>query len=570
MIRAACLVLLGCVGTACGKAEETAADREAQPSVKPWFVDRSRAFGVDFANEGGATGNLYITEVMGAGVALFDADGDSDLDLFFVNGNRDLPSGKGSGAIVDRLYENRLGQGGGFVDVTQESGLGDPDYGMGVAVGDHDNDGDQDVLVTSIDGVRLHENDGRGRFQDATQRLGIAVPGWSSSCAFFDYDRDGFLDLYICRYVDFDPGKRCKNDAGKPDYCGPLAYPPVSDVLLHNDGGTGFSDRSVEAGITGARAAGLGVVCADFNGDGWSDVFVANDAYANQLWINQRDGTFTDMAIPMGVAFNLDGHTEAGMGVVAADFDGEGSLDLFVTHLKNEANILFLSRGVGRGFLDATGRSGTGFASRPLTGFGVVAFDAELDGDLDLLVANGGVYFGRARRDSIPPAPWNEMAEPKLLHLNDGRAQFDLAGEIAGELGTALEVSRGLAMGDLDEDGDVDIVVNNTASPSRIYLNEAPRAGHWLRVRAVDPRWKRDALGTFVTLTVAGRRLLRCVESSSSYLSSSDPRVHFGLGETASVDALEVLWPDGMRESFACPGVDRTLEVRRGEGQPGK
>src|SRR5258708_7810874 len=359
----------------------------------------------------------------------------------------------------------------------------------------------------------------------------------------------------------------CTNKGRKPVYCGPRRSPPLADVLLHNEGGRHFTDGSAEAGISAVRAAGLGVVCADFDGDGWADVYVANDAYANQLWINQHDGTFRDAALSQGVALNMSGHPEAGMGVVAADLDGDGTLDLFVTHLADESNIMFLNRGKGRGFRDATGRSGTGPSSVPFTGFGVVAFDADLDGDLDLLVVNGRVNRGEVNPESIPPAPWNVLAETKLFYTNDGQARFTLATAQAGELATASEVSRGLAMGDIDDDGDIDVVVSNTGSRSRIYLNQAPRAGHWLRVRALDPRYKRDALGALVTVSAGGRRFVRCIESSSSYLSSSDPRAHFGLGAAERVDSIEVVWPDGLRESFACPRLDGDLELCRGAGQ---
>ena len=553
-----CCLVLACAGCSPGAA-----------GPAPWFVDRAGPLGVDFVQEAGSTGKRYIPEVMGAGVALFDADGDGDLDLYFANGNTELPQSRGSGAALDRLYENRLAAAGGFADVTAASGIVAPDYGMGLAVGDIDNDGDRDLVVTELEGLRLYRNDGRGHFQDASAELGLAVSGWCSSCAFFDYDRDGFLDLYVARYVDFNPQVHCTNKVSKPDYCGPLAFQPVSDVLLHNDGGTRFTDVSANAGMSSVQAPGLGVVCADLDGDGWCDVFVANDAYPNQLWINQKDGTFRDMAFQMGVALNLMGHTEAGMGVVAADFDGDGALDLFVTHLVNESNILFLSRGRGRGFRDATGASGTGPSSVPLTGFGVVALDAELDGDLDLLVVNGRVNRGDARAGTLA-APWDELVEPKLFYLNDGQAHFTLAPQAAGEVASTLEISRGLALGDIDDDGDLDFVVSNTASRARVCLNQAPRAGHWLRVRAFDPRLKRDALGALVTVTAGGRRFVRCCESSSSYLSSSDPRAHFGLGMVERVDAIEVQWPDGACETFACPGLDRTLELRRGEGQPAR
>jgi hypothetical protein len=342
-----------------------------------------------------------MTEIMGGGVGLFDSDGDGDLDVFFTNGNLDPAAGNVADALVDHLFENRLRAKGGCAEITAGSGLGDPGYGMGLAVGDIDNDGDVDVLVTNLTGARLYENDGSGHFQDRTAAAGLAVTGWCSSAAFFDYDRDGFLDLYIARYLTFDPTRPCRFSDGRPDYCGPLAFPPVSDVLLHNEGGQRFVDVSAQAGMNSVRAAGLGVVCADLDGDGWSDVYVANDAYPNQLWHNQHDGTFRDIAFQSGCALNLNGQVEAGMGVVVADLDGDGTLDLFVTHLANESNTLFMNRGGARGFIDVTGRSGLGASSIPYTGFGVVALDAELDGDLDLVVVNGRVNRGDPRPGSL-------------------------------------------------------------------------------------------------------------------------------------------------------------------------
>jgi hypothetical protein len=547
---------------------------------RPWFVDRARELGVQFTYVNGGTGKLYISEVMGGGVGLFDFDGDGDLDLLFMNGSLDPATGMPTRGLGNRMYENRIrGSHGtsdlppneaGFVDVTSSSGLGEGGYGMGMAVGDFDNDGDLDVLLTYLTGARLYRNDGHGHFEDISAAAGIAVNGWCTSAAFFDYDRDGFLDLYIARYLDFDPQTKCQTPASRPEYCGPLAFQPVSDVLLHNEGGRRFSDVSVAAGIAQFRSPGLGVVCADFDGDGWPDVYVANDAYANHLWINHHDGTFRESAFQMGAALNMSGHADAGMGLVAADFDGDGSLDLFVTHLAGEMNTLFLNRGAGRGFQDSTGRSGTAISGIPLTGFGVVAMDADLDGDLDLLVVDGRVNRGDPRPGSRAPPPLDELAEPKLFYLNDGHAHFKLATDLAGELGSAVEVSRGLAVGDIDGDGALDVVVNNIGSPARVYFNEAPRAGRWLSVRAVDPRLHRDAIGAMVRVQAGGRSFVRCIESSSSYLSSSSLRAHFGLGQVAAADSIEVVWPDGLREIFSIDGVDCAVELQRGRGREKK
>src|SRR5262245_42715784 len=283
------------------------------PETAAWFADPGRGFGVDFRYETGATGKLYLTEIMGGGVAMFDADGDGDLDLLFLNGNQDPVTGVDSGKIVDRFFRNDGGSGATprFADATESSGLGDAGYGMGIAVGDVDNDGDRDVLFTNLGSVRLYENDGAGRFHDVSAAARIDVQGWSCSAAFLDYDRDGLLDLYVTRYVAFDPAVSCMEN--RIDYCSPKAFQAVSDVLLHNDGDGRFRDVSAAAGITAARAPGLGVVCADLDGDGWIDIFVANDGQPNQLWINQRDGTFRDLAFQLGVAVNMSGHAEAGM-----------------------------------------------------------------------------------------------------------------------------------------------------------------------------------------------------------------------------------------------------------------
>lgn len=562
--------LLGCAPDA-GELESS------RPRATSWFVDRTRAFGIDFTYESGATGKLYLPEVMGAGVGLFDADGDGDLDLCLVNGNQDPVAGLARGSCVNRLFANPMrridGLGGGlaagspFEDVTASSGLGDDGYGMGLAVGDIDNDGDLDVLFTSFAAARLYRNEGAGHFRIAGPESGVEVSGWCCSAVFLDYDRDGYLDLYVTRYVAFDPKTECRSNDGRVDYCSPKAFEPVSDVLLHNERDGTFRDVSRPSGIAAVRAPGLGVVAADLDDDGWIDIYVANDGAANQLWINQRDGTFRDLAFQTGTALDLSGRAAAGMGVAVADLDGDQTLDLYVTHLKNEGNTLYLNRGGGRGFYDATGRSGMATSSVPYTGFGVAALDVELDGDLDLIAVGGRVTQGEPCAGSIPPPPWDRLAEPNLFYRNEGQGRFTLQTPIAGELGTSVQVSRGLAVGDLDADGDLDVVVNCIESPARVFLNEAPRAGRWLLVRAFDPRLNRDALGARVIVEAGGRRFLRLIDTSSSYLSSSDPRAHFGLGAVDVVGRVEIRWPDGLREAFQVSCIDCSVELRRGEGR---
>ncbi len=558
-------VLLLSAGSCDAPSGHPAAPSGAPPrAARQWFTEHTARSGLDFAYQSGATGRLYLPEIMGAGAALFDYDNDGDLDLYLTNGYADPAGGGPAGGMKDRLYRNESD--GAFIDVTDESGLGDPGYGMGVAVGDFDNDGNADLYVTNFGPDRLYRNRGDGTFEDVTERAGIDVPGWSASAAFFDYDRDGDLDLYVTQYVLFDRQRRCFDHAGRPDYCGPKAFSPVPDVLLRNDGGT-FTDVSAAAGIDTVACAGLGVVCEDFDEDGWPDVYVANDAYPNQLWLNRRDGTFADVATELGAAYNMHGQAEAGMGVIAEDLDNDGACDLFITHLAAETNTFYRSMGPGAAFADLSGPSGLGPPSMAFTGFGTCAFDADLDGDLDVAVVNGRVN----RMDPLPASvvgpPWDRLAEPKQLYVNEGKARFRLLGDEARAFCAPAEVSRALAMGDLDNDGDVDLVVTNIESKARIFYNDAPRAGRWLTISAIDPRLKREAIGARVTVLSGAAMQSRTVRRAFSYLSSSDPRVHFGLGEVDQVTAVYVRWPDGLREGFSVGCVDCAVELRRGEGE---
>jgi enediyne biosynthesis protein E4 len=523
-----------------------------------WFVDDTDAWGLDFRQSNGADGSLQLPEIMGGGVVLWDYDGDGDLDAFLVN----CGTGKDE---VHRLY--RQDEHGRFVDATAGSGLGVGGRGMGAAVGDIDNDGHPDLYVTAYGPDRLFRNRGDGTFEDITAQAGIDVPGWSASAAFFDYDRDGLLDLYVTQYVANDPLKKCTNRSGHRDYCSPDAFPPVSDVLLHNEGGCRFRDVSAAAGLQTVAGAGLGVVCDDFNDDGWPDVYVANDGDPNQLWINLGDGTFRDDAVLLGAAVNADGAPEAGMGVLAADLDQDEDMDLFVTHLDTEKNTLYRNGEHGAGFVDATAVAGLARASTRYTGFGTVAFDVELDGDLDIFVVNG-----RVQRAAQPPAgtrlepPWDAYAEPDLLFLNDGSGRFTQVTEGVDALCAVPRISRGLAMGDVDRDGDVDLLVGNIEDRPRLFRNEAPRRGHWLEVRAVDPALKRDAIGARITLACGEKRAVRTIAASVSYLSCSEPVAHFGLGDAERVDSVTVRWPDGTRETMGGTPADRRIELVRGVG----
>ena len=530
-----------------------------------WFSDQTAASGLSFVHETGARGEMHLPEIMGGGVALFDAEGDGDLDVFFTSGDFEREPGEAVGGPGrGRLFRHEAGL--KFVDVTAASGLDEARYGMGAAVGDVDNDGDADLFLTNFGADQLYLNRGDGSFEDRTERAGIDVQGLSCSAVFCDYDLDGFLDLYVTRYVRYDPRQVCRNSSGQRDYCGPRAFNPASHVLLHNNGDGTFRDVSERAGLSRVAAAGLGVVCEDLNDDGRPDFYVANDQYANYLWLNRGDGTFEEQAVVLGAAYNLEGKAESGMGVIAADLDSDLDLDLFVTNLKGETNTLY--RNLGRGsFEDATGGAGLAQSSLPYTGFGTVAFDVELDSDLDLLVANGRVFRGAPYPRPDVPEPWSFFAEPNLFYLNDGQGRFTAEPRLAEPFTAPIEISRGLATGDLDEDGDVDLVVTHVQGPAHLLRNDAPRAGHWLSVLAIDPALRREAIGARLTLEAGGRRFLRTVSRGFSYLSSNDPRAHFGLGAAESVSRLEVRWPDGLTERFEVPGVDRALTLKRGEGR---
>ena len=376
--------------------------------------------------------------------------------------------------------------------------------------------------------------------------------------------------MFVTQYVHYDPAKQCTDGGGRRQFCGPRAFPPALDFLLRNRGDGTFEDVSESAGIRIDSAAGLGVLSFDIDEDGLQDVYVTNDSYANHLWINQGDGTFYDDAIVMGAAVNEHGKPEAGMGVVAADFDEDADFDLFMTHLRKESNTFYRNVGAGLGFEDETGATGLGNASMPFTGFGVVAADLELDGDLDIVVANGSVNRG----DPLPgaeslPEPWLWLAEPNQLFLNEGDGRFLTAGDdVAGEVTSRVEMTRGLSAGDVDGDGDLDLLLVNAQAPTRLYRNDAPRQGHWVEIRVVDPAMGgRDALGAVVTVSASGVSRMRPIARSNSYLSAQEPTAHFGLGGADHVDDVRVRWPDGTWERFPGGPADRRWTITRGTGE---
>ena len=505
-----------------------------------------------------------MPQIMGSGAALFDFDGDGLLDAYLVNNG-----GPGSGAR-NRLFHNRGG--GRFEDVSAGSRLDIEGHGMGVAVGDVDNDGRPDVYVSQYGGGRLFRNLGAGQFEDVTDRAGVGQPRWGTSAAFFDYDRDGWLDLVVVNYVDYDPSRPCGDASGRPDYCHPSQFAGTAARLFHNRGRgpdgrwRGFEDVTAPSGLAALPGPGLGVTCADFDGDSWPDIFVANDAQANRLWVNQKDGTFRDEAVLRGVAFNGLGNAAANMGVALADVDGDGLPDLFVTHLTEETHTLW-KQGPRGLFHDRTAALGLAAPRWRGTGFGTVLADFDHDGSPDLAVVNGRVARGPA--SSAPGlAPfWERYAECNQLFTGGPRGHFrDVSPSNPAFCGTP-NVARGLAWGDVDGDGAIDLLVTTVAGPARLFKNVAPRHGHWLLVRALDPALKRDAYGARVSVEIENKAHVGLVNPAQSYLCSGDPRVHFGLGTADQVDRITVHWPDGLAETFPGGAVDRALVLRRGEGR---
>ena len=529
---------------------------------KAYFTEITDEVGLDFVHDPGTEGKYWAPEVMGSGGAFLDMDGGGDLDIFLVQGGP-LPESTSAKRLPSRLF--RQNDDGTFTDVTQASGLGDTGYGTGVAVGDIDNDGLVDVYVANYGPDALYRNQGGGKFENVTKPAGIQDDAWFASAAFCDYDADGFLDLYVARYVIHDATKACVTGDGAPDYCSPQSFKYERDTLYHNSGDGTFEDVTRGAGIFGVEAPGLGILCADFTGDHRLDFYIANDGEANQLWVNLGEGKFEDQAFFMGAALNAMGRPEASMGIALGDADGDGDLDMFMTHLVNQTNTLYLNDGMF-GFEDVSAARGLGAPSLKYTGFGAVFFDFDHDGDLDIAIVNGRV-------DKNPPHPgaklgdhWNVYAEPNFLLENDGSGKFTDVSDKAGAFASQVEISRGLVMGDIDEDGDLDMMITNTAGQARLFLNDAPKKGNWLVIRAFDADERRDAHGALVTVTAGGKDYVRTAGPSYSYLTSNDPRVHFGI-VADSVERIHVRWPDGSAEIFDGGAVNRHVRVEKGKGK---
>jgi hypothetical protein len=535
-----------------------------QGQSSPLFTDVTAETGVDFRHHNGAEGKLLLPEVIGAGGALLDFDNDGDVDLFAIDSGAIPGTSRSAARGSSRLYRNDLDPATRrmrFTDVTSRSGIAVSGYGMGAATGDFDNDGWMDLYVTSLGSNHLFRNQGDGAFADVTAASGTDDPRWSTSAAFFDYDRDGWLDLFVVNYVDFSVTmkRECFSTGSARDYCNPVVYTPTADRLLRNNRDGTFTDVSAKAGIGRAVGRGLGVLAADFDDDGWTDVYVANDGDANQLWINERgSGVFRDDALLAGVAVSRTGQAQGSMGIDLADVDRDGDEDLFVTNLDNESNTFYLNVGKGL-FEDRT--SEFGLFRLGFTGFGTRFVDYDNDGWLDLVVVNGAVRHLTTQARRGDPYPLKQRNQ--LLRNDGGRRFVDVTGS-AGPAFDRLEVARGAAVGDLDNDGDSDLIVFNNSGPLHVLRNDAGNRQHWLGVRVVDRR--RDAVHARVELVRrTGTPLIRRVQTDGSYGSASDPRVVFGLGSDPSTQTVRVRWPGGQVEEFRSLAADRywTLESGR-------
>jgi len=545
-----------------GGAPQPATPAAASAPSGNWFTDATEASGLRMTHFNGMTGEFLYPEVMAPGVALFDYDNDGDLDIF-VPQARMLGTKTVADALVKpeqplrgRLFRNDRPAAGSpdavhFTDVTDASGIVQTSYGMGAATGDFNNDGCVDLYVTAFGSNQLFKNNCNGTFSDVTSASRTADPGWTVSAAFVDIDRDGWLDLFVGHYVRYSVAAnvRCYSITGLNDYCPPNVYRAEPSHLLHNNRNGTFTDITAKAGLSAEYGAALGVSTADFNNDGWIDIHVSNDSTPNQLWINQKNGTFMNTAALAGTAVSPEGEAKASMGVDAGDFDNDGDEDMFIGELLGQGADLYVNDGTGT-FSDESARAGLRGPSLAATTFGSGWLDVDNDGWLDVVTANGAVTHAveaLARKERFA------LQQKRQLFHNLGNGRFEDATARAGAAFAVPEVGRGLAFGDLDNDGDTDLVVGNDAGPVRVLLNTIGNTQGWAGVRLVD-RGGRDALGARVTVRRAdGKTLIRRTRADGSYASANDPRILIGLGSASASTSIEVLWPDGSTSTHAVP-----------------
>jgi enediyne biosynthesis protein E4 len=564
MTRSARILALTLAAATIASAFNVVARGQTAASTQVLFRDITREAGVTFEHHA-APEKKYIVESMSGGVALFDYDNDNLIDIYFVD-SLTVETAQDPRAARSALYRN-LGK-GRFEDVTDKAGVGHPGWGMGVCTADADGDGWEDLYVTAVGGGRFYRNNHDGTFSDVTARAGVAVPGWSAGCGFADYDRDGDLDLFVSRYVKIDLAnlpqfgrdKTCQY-RGIPVQCGPRGLPGESDFLFRNDlreGGKGqFTDVTEQAGVGDPRGHfGLGIAWFDVNQDGWPDLYVANDSTPNFLYMNQKDGTFKEVAFPMGVAVSEDGAEQGSMGVALGDYDNTGRFAIWVTNFSEEYNALY--RSDGDHFNDVSFRSKTAAVSLPYVGWGNAFFDYDNDGLLDMIVVNGHVYpqLDKARLGAAAG-----YRQRKLLYHNRGDGTFDEVGAQYGPAITEQRVSRGLAVGDLDNDGRLDVVINDLDGTPQLLHNELKTIGNYLTVRLKGRGMNTGAIGAIVTVRTGTATQRRIVQSGSSYISQEDKRLHFGLGNAAQADSIDVMWPDGTKITLQNVKASQILDI---------
>jgi hypothetical protein len=525
----------------------------APPASEGPFTDITDSSGITFKHFNDASARRYLPETMGSGAAFFDYDGDGKPDLYLVNGapltgdRRRGPSGV--------LYRN-LG-GGKFQDVTHPAGLSEPLYGMGVAVGDFDNDGHLDLFVTGVDGDRLYRNRSNGTFEDVTKRMGITDSGFGSSAAFFDYDRDGYLDLFVGRYVQWSPRTdiECTPDGVHRTYCTPEKYPGQSNRLYHNLKGVKFEDVTRSSGIWNPEGKTLGVVVLDHNLDGWPDLAIANDTVRNFLFINNRDGTFSENGVVSAVAYSESGATRGGMGIDAADVDGDGYSDLVIGNFAREMTAFY--RGSKNGYyVDDAAQAGIGLPTLMPLAFGTLWIDFDCDGWLDLAIANGHIEPDIAKTQRL-----QSYAQKPQLFRNNGQGSFTLITAMRGSPLDVPLVGRGLTAADIDGDGALDLVITQNGRTARLWHNNAqPRS--WLRIQFVGKSSNRTGYGATVRVVSGNRSWLRTLVSGRSYLSACEPVLTFNFGEVTRLDRLEITWPSGIKQTIANPVLNRLMTVR--------
>jgi len=523
------------------------------------FTDITKESGINFTHNSGRAGKKYLPETVGSGVALFDADNDGWLDVLLINSRDWTPRGKKS---LHALYRNN--KNGTFTNVTGGSGLDVSMYGMGVAVADYDNDGRNDVFITALEGDRLFHNEGHFRFRDVTPASGIQNANFGTSAAWLDYDRDGLVDLFVANYVQWNATSDlpCTLDGTTRSYCTPESYKGTSSRLYRNLGNGKFEDTSQKARVADPSSKSLGVAVLDYNGDGWPDLFVANDTQPNKLYRNNRDGTFMEEGVRAGVAYSEDGVARGAMGVDAADYDQSGRPHLLVGNFSNQMLGLYHNEGNGL-FVDEAPRSTVGRASLLTLAFAVFFFDYDLDGLTDIFAANGHIDEEINRVQ-----PRVQYRQPPLLFRNLGGRKFENVTSAMGDAFNRSIVARGAANGDIDHDGDLDLIITTNDGPAYVFRNDRENANRWITVKLVGTTSNRSAIGAIVRIETPSGKQWNMVRSGSSYCSQSDLSLTFGLGTDATITALEVEWPGGTRQRFGTVRTNQLITITEGQNTP--